>query len=64
MIMDNNKYYCQRLRLLTFLISKGFKEYTVIPDPTSRNGYNWFVFDRSDEFDAAIDEYFAQFRKF
>lgn len=55
-------YYCKRLRTLNFLISKGFTEYTVIPDPTSTKGYNWFVFKRTPEFDKAVEEYFAQFK--
>lgn len=62
MIMDNeNLYFVKRLRLLNFLITKGFRDYEVIPDPTSHKNYNWFVFKRTPEFDAAINEYFAQF---
>lgn len=58
---NENLYFVKRLRLLTWLIQRGFKDYEVIPDPTSRNGYNWFVFKRTPEFDKAIEEYFAQF---
>ena len=63
MIMNNeNLYYCKRLRTLNYLISRGFTDYEVIPDPTSHNGYNWFIFKRSPEFDKAVEEYFTQFK--
>lgn len=63
MIMNTEStYYCKRLRTLNFLISRGFTKYEVIPDPTSKKGYNWFVFKRSPEFDKAVEEYFAQFK--
>lgn len=58
----NELYYCKRLRTLNWLISKGFTNYEVIPDPTSHKGYNWFVFKRTPEFDKAVEEYFAQFK--
>lgn len=62
MIMNNDEFYfVKRLRLLNKLISLGFTDYTVIPDPTSKKGYNWFMFKRTPEFDKAIEEYFAQF---
>jgi hypothetical protein len=44
------------------MISLGFKDYEVIPDPTSKKGYNWFMFERTPEFDKAVEEYFAQFK--
>ena len=63
MTMNTNElYYCKRLRTLNWLISKGFTNYEVIPDPTSHKGYNWFVFKRTPEFDKAVEEYFAQFK--
>lgn len=58
---NENIYFVKRLRLLNYLITKGFKDYEVIPDPTSHKGYNWFMFKRTPEFDATINEYFAQF---
>lgn len=58
----DNIYYCKRLRTLNFLISKGFTDYEVIPDPTSHKGYNWFIFKRTPEFDKAVEEYFSQFK--
>ena len=62
MMNTNELYYCKRLRTLNWLISKGFTNYEVIPDPTSHKGYNWFVFKRTPEFDKAVEEYFAQFK--
>jgi hypothetical protein len=62
MIMNSDKlYYCKRLRTLNYLISQGFTDYEVIPDPTSHKGYNWFVFKKTPELMAAVEEYFAQF---
>lgn len=58
----NEIYYCKRLRTLNFLISRGFTDYEVILDPTSHKGYNWFVFKRTPELDAAVEEYFSQFK--
>jgi hypothetical protein len=64
MTMNNDStYYCKRLRTLNWLISRGFTDYEVIPDPTSHNKkYNWFVFKRTPELNKAIEEYFAQFK--
>jgi hypothetical protein len=57
-----NIYFVKRLRLLNYLIARGFRDYEVIPDPTSHKGYNWFMFKRTPEFDEAVNEYFAQFK--
>lgn len=54
-------YYVKRIRLLSYLLEHGFTKYEVIPDPTSKKGYNWFVFKRTPEFDKAIEDYFARF---
>lgn len=55
--------YCvKRMRLLYFLVNKGFRDYEVVPDPTSTKGYNWFLFKNSEELEAAVEEYFAQFK--
>ena len=60
--MNNEKvYYVKRLRLLNWLIQRNFRDYKVIPDPTSHKGYNWFLFNYTDELQAALDEYFAQY---
>lgn len=62
MTMNNEKvYYVKYLRMLNWLITKGFRNYEVIPDPTSHKNYNWFVFERTPEFDKAVEEYHAQF---
>ena len=59
--MNNESlYYVKRLRLLNYLISLGFTKYEVIPDPTSKKGYNWFVFKRTPELNKVVEEYFAQ----
>lgn len=58
---NENLYFVKRLRLLNFLIERGFKNYEVIPDPTSHKNYNWFVYKRTPEFDKAVEEYFEQF---
>jgi hypothetical protein len=52
-------YTVKRLRLLQYLVSRGFKDYTVIPDPTSSKNYNWFIFENSDALQEAINNYFA-----
>lgn len=59
---NENVYYVKRLRLLTFLVNKGFRDYEVVPDPTSRKGFNWFMFQYSEELNEALKEYFAQFK--
>ena len=62
--MTHGKTYCvKRLRLLQYLKAKGFTEYTVIPDPTSSKGYNWFIFENSNELEEALTEYFTQLKK-
>lgn len=61
-LMNNdNIYYVKRLRLLNYLVGKGFRDYEVVPDPTSRKGYNWFLFEHTEELQQALDEYFARF---
>lgn len=62
--MVHGKTFCvKRLRLLQYLTERGFTEYTIIPDPTSTKGFNWFIFQNSDELEAAITEYFKQYKK-
>lgn len=56
----NKIYIVKRIRLLDFLVSKGFKDYKVIPDPTSTKKYNWFIFEDSEEIRATANEYFEQ----
>ena len=52
-------YTVKRLRLLQYLVERGFKDYTIIPDPTSTKKYNWFVFELTEDLEAAVTEYFA-----
>lgn len=59
----NNTYIVKRLRLLQYLIEKGFTEYKIVPDPTSTKGYNWFIFNTSPEFLDVLSEYFEAFKK-
>lgn len=51
-------YVCKRLRLLSYLVDLGFNEYTIIPDPTSTKGYNWWLFIKTPELEEAIARYF------
>lgn len=57
---SNATYTVKRLRLLQYLVNKGFKEYTIIPDPTSTKNYNWFVFENTEALAEAVAEYFAK----
>jgi hypothetical protein len=61
--MKHGPTFCvKRVRMLSYLVNKGFTNYTVIPDPTSDKGYNWFIFENSDELEAAVTEYFARLK--
>lgn len=54
----------KRLRLLQYLIDRGFTEYKIIPDPTTtKTGYNWFVFKKTPELKEVVDDYFASLKK-
>ena len=55
----NATYTVKRLRLLTWLVNRGFKDYTIIPDPTSTKNYNWFVFENTEALEEAVNEYFS-----
>ena len=55
-------YIVKRIRLLEFLVDKGFKNYKVIPDPTSAKKYNWFIFEDSKEIRAAANKYYEQYK--
>lgn len=59
----NPTYTVKRLRLLQFLVNKGFKDYTIIPDPTSTKNYNWFVFENTEALEEALNEYFSRKEK-
>lgn len=52
-------YTVKRMRLLKYLIDKGFSNYVVIPDPTNPK-FNWFLFENSPQLEIAIEEYFTE----
>lgn len=54
-------YICKRLRLLEYLIKRGFEVKATIPEPTNPKYCNW-IFDNSDELEMALDEYFSENR--
>lgn len=56
----NATYTVKRLRLLTWLVNRGFKDYDIIPDPTSTKNYNWFVFENTEALEEAVNEYFSK----
>lgn len=58
-----NTYTVKRLRLLQFLVNKGFKDYVVIPDPTTNKNYNWFIFEKTPELEEALREYYSKLGK-
>jgi hypothetical protein len=52
-------YYCKRLRLLDYLISKGFRAAGTIPDANNPR-YKVWRFENSPELERALAEYFAK----
>ena len=53
----------KRLRLLQYLVDRGYTEYKIIPDPTTtKAGYNWFVFKNTPELQRVVDEYFLNLK--
>jgi hypothetical protein len=61
--MKHGEYYtCQRLRLLEFLLKRGFEPIKDIPDPMNWKFRHW-IFKNSAELEDALTEYFYQFRK-
>lgn len=52
-------YYCKRLRLLDYLISKGFRAVGTIPD-TNNPRYKVWRFENSPELEQALADYFAE----
>ena len=61
---ETNKkpYVCKRLRMCEYLVNRGFTPSATIPDATNPR-YKWWLFDTSDELDAAVREYFATMLK-
>ena len=56
--MRHKEYYTvKRLRLLEYLINKGFEVEATIPEPTNPRMKNW-IFRNCDALEEAITEYF------
>lgn len=57
-LAHKNKYYTvKRLRLLEFLIDKGFTIVKTIPDPNNPK-YKWWLIENSIELEKAVNAYF------
>lgn len=54
---ERDYYVCKRLRMLSWLRSKGFMPYETIPDYQNPK-YNCWLFKASDELLEAVNEYF------
>lgn len=52
-------YYCKRLRLLDYLIRKGFRAVGTMPDANNPR-YKVWKFENSPELEKALAEYFAE----
>lgn len=52
-------YYCKRLRLLDYLIGKGFRAVGAMPDFNNPK-YRVWKFENSPELEKALAEYFAK----
>lgn len=57
-IKHGETYCCRRLRLLEYLLNKGFEPYKTIPDSQNWKYKNW-LFNNSPELESTITEYFA-----
>lgn len=57
-----NTYTCKRMRLLTFLMDKGFMPFVTLPDKDNPS-YRVWKFHYSDELQEALDEWFGQYKK-
>lgn len=57
MLKHGEVYCCKRLRLLEYLLDKGFKPYATTPDATNWKYKNW-LFTNSEELEMALDNYF------
>ena len=51
-------YYCKRIRMLEYLIGKGFKPYATLPD-IHNPAYKVWAFEWNDALDEAMNEYFS-----
>lgn len=55
----NYYYECKKLRLLQYLLEKGFEPEKTIPDPTNWRYKHW-LFVNEPSLEDAIDEFFAK----
>ncbi len=61
--MKHGEYYtCQRLRLLEYLIKRGFEPIKDIPDPMNWRYRHW-IFKNDEKLEDALTEYFSQYKK-
>ena len=64
--MSNEKrgefYSCKRMRLLNFLMERGFYPEATVPDPQNIK-YKWWLFRNNKELETSISEYFSQYKK-
>ena len=56
---ERQYYYCKRLRLLDYLIGKGFRADGTMPDAKNPK-YKVWRFEKSPELEAALEKYFAE----
>ena len=54
-----NYYTCRRLRLLEYLLNKGFEPVRTVPDINNWRFKNW-LFENSPELEEALTEYFSK----
>ena len=54
-------YTCKRLRLLKYLMDRGFKPFTTIPEPNNHN-MHWWLFKNTPELEKCVDEYFKELK--
>lgn len=61
--LKHGEYYtCQRLRLLEYLMKRGFTPVTDVPDPKNWKYRHW-IFKNSEELEAVLVEYFDKITK-
>ena len=61
-IKHGETYCCRRLRLLEYLLNKGFEPYATVPEPENYKYKNW-LFHNSEELEETINTYFKKLKK-
>lgn len=56
---DSDYYICKRLRLLDYLMEKGFKPKKTLPDARNPK-YNVWIFDNSPELADSVEDFIRQ----